>query len=295
MIYYKMGASMSNENRQETLMERREALLEGKLVSKNGRSLLDTYVLNKQVDKKQSIKKIIRNFVRKKVENEFLNEKLKENKSLFNHHEKVSSVYNFNSKNKNYIVKLDVSLYHKELERQLEMTKYVVDKTKSITPKIQKEKCDVLELEFDQETTDKIIDEIKKVENNIGKNLKYLYDVFEPGTSIYVLVLVTEKLDKTLEDYLAEKERSDNELNTLQKKLKNILEELHSYSVCHNDIHDQNFMIKDKKWYIIDFGESKYTNDDKGRCWDYRMLDNIFDTYKRNRNKKPIKNTLKRK
>lgn len=269
-----MGASLSTNN--ETIMSRKESLLEGRLEARNGRYI---------VQRSTNITSIIRNFVRETVEKNLLKKKLKSN-SLYNHHDKASSVYNFNSKNKDYLVKLDVSLYEDYLDNGLEITRHVNKDAKDISPKIQEKLSDVLEIIIDEKTSESIKRQIKLVEKNKNINLSHLYNVFKPNDSIFCLVLVMEKLDMSLEEYIQQNKRSNKDLDVLKGKLEVLLNKLHNLNICHNDIHDGNFMIKNDKWYIIDFGESRYTTGSNKKCFDHRLLDHLFDIYKRNNSKR---------
>lgn len=264
-----MGSSISKNN-DENFMNRKEHLLEGVFLDKNGRRI-------KSVEEySNNIRKLLRKTVKKYVEENVLKYKL-DDKSKYNHNTKISSIYDF-KKDNNYIVKLDISLYSDYLENGLEITKYV-HRNSDIGPRIKENECKIVQIEIDEKTSSEIQNIIKKVEKSKKINLNHLKKIFANGESFYCSILVMEKLDKTLEDVL-KKENNINNINNIHNKIIELVKKLNNIGICHNDPHFVNFMVKNNKWYIIDFGDSSYIQNKS--CSDLKFINKEFKSYTNN-------------
>ena len=74
--------------------------------------------------------------------------------------------------------------------------------------------------------------------------------------NIYRKYIIMEKLDTHLIDVTKSKQMTLDH----QKQLINIYKKLDAISIFHGDPNPLNYMIKNKKLYVIDFGMSKYIN-----------------------------------
>jgi len=266
-----MGATASKNN--ENFMNRKEHLLEGVLLDKNGKKI-------KNVERNSNIiRKILRNKVKKYVEENVFKYKLN-NKSKYNHDTKISSIYDYKQDN-NYVVKLDISLYGDYLENGLEITKYV-HRNSDIGPRLKENECVIIEIKIDKNTENKIRNEIKNVEKSKKINLNHLKKVFAYGESFFCSILVMEKLDKTLQDVL-NKETNMKKINNIYNQIMELNKKLNNIGVCHKDPHFVNFMVKDGKdgkdgkWYMIDFGDSTYITNKS--CTDSKFINREFKFY----------------
>lgn len=255
-----MGATLSKNNDEN--MNRKEHLLEGKFINKDGKTI-------KGVEKQENnVREILRKYVKKQVE--YITKNKLKNNAKYNHFSKISSVYDYD---KDYVIKLDISIYGDYLDKGLDITKHV-HRNSDIAPRIKEEASKVMDIIIDKDTSNKIIKEIENVEKLKRINLRHLKSVFKDGESIYCLVLVMEKLERTLEQTL-NTIKDKSKLKKIENELKNLILKLNAIGVCHSDLNDNNFMIKNNKWYIIDFGDSEYINSNK-KCRDMLVLERIF-------------------
>ena len=68
--------------------------------------------------------------------------------------------------------------------------------------------------------------------------------------------LIIPYYDCTLEHYLLQNNLSKEEIVKITIKMINILQTIHNIGVIHRDLKPQNFMMKDKEIFLIDFGLS---------------------------------------
>lgn len=91
-------------------------------------------------------------------------------------------------------------------------------------------------------------------EHKIAPKIDKVKSGIQEYKSEYYLVLVMQKMDQTLRDYLKNDVNVDGE--AIHKELKHKIMSLHDLGICHNDLHEDNIMIKNKTWYIIDYGKA---------------------------------------
>lgn len=86
--------------------------------------------------------------------------------------------------------------------------------------------------------------------------------------------IVMEKMDKNLIEHLRE---TNGELSLeLQQRIIDIIDILDDVGIFHNDPNPCNFMFKNNKLYIIDFGYSKLINDKLIKKYETKNINKLF-------------------
>lgn len=109
------------------------------------------------------------------------------------------------------------------------------------------------------------------VYKRIGNNKYQYYNVFEREVFWlkrfkdldFIPNLISTNDDKKIiaTEFVGDKITNLNIPNDFEKQLDNINKKIKEYNCQHNDINDDNFLIKNGKIYLIDFGWSTFIDD----------------------------------
>ncbi len=70
--------------------------------------------------------------------------------------------------------------------------------------------------------------------------------------------IVMDRMDGDLKTYVKSHEITEKTIETIVNKVKHLVTKLHSFGIEHRDIHHGNVFYKGKKWYLGDFGLSRF-------------------------------------